>query len=166
LNCIKRYENFYSEDERHSQLSDDHYLDRGTDHVTDLRKTNSVQNGYENNLSGLKRASSFTNYRKIMFDDIRSTSYCTKTLSTMTESYLLKSKNLRLNNAGLEMKESTLKESTLKDESVDSISMNSNTQETKNPNPYDEITHYAETNSIDRVKSKKIESSLVFNLNN
>ena len=102
--CMKRYENFYSEDEKHSQLSaDPDYLDKNhaSGHIIkDQRKTNSVQNGYEGGLDAVKRASSFTNSRKLLFDDIKSTSYCTKTLSSMTESYLLHGKKLRLGQHG------------------------------------------------------------------
>lgn len=64
---LKRYENFYSEDEKHSQLSaDPNYLDKANvkEHIKMERKTNSVQNGYENDFSLNKRALSFTNSRK------------------------------------------------------------------------------------------------------
>lgn len=81
----------------------------------------------------------------------------------MTESYLLQNKKLHYHGCvTTELKESTQKESTIKDDSVDSISVNSNTQENKNA--YDDLTHYTETNSIDRGKNKKIDNYLGYHL--
>ena len=162
LNCLKRYDNYYSDDEKLELSADPDYLDKANIKKNNqmARKTNSVQNGYENNFDSNNRASSFTKSRKQVFDDIKSTSYCTKTLSSMTESYFIhKKRHMNHNALTTEMKESTVKESTVKENSVDSISINSNTE----PNKYnDDLTHYTETNSIDRAKTRKIENNLAY----
>lgn len=79
----------------------------------------------------------------------------------MTESYLINKKlSMNQNTLTSERRELTLKESTVKEDSVDSISINSNTE----PNKYnnDDCTHYTETNSIDRMKTKKNDINLAF----